>query len=91
MAVRVQLVIHGRVQGVWFRSAMQHEAERLGVGGWVRNRHDGAVEAEAEGEPAAVEALVAWAHQGPSGARVERVETRALAPEGARSGFAVRH
>ena len=91
MMVRVRLVVHGRVQGVWFRGSMQEEADRLGVVGWVRNRPDGTVEAEAEGAPGAVEALVAWAHTGPRGARVTRVEREPLPAQGERSGaFAIR-
>ena len=58
MAVRAHLIVRGRVQGVWFRGSMQEEAERLGVAGWVRNRPDGTVEAEIEGERDAVDALV---------------------------------
>lgn len=69
----LHLQITGRVQGVWFRESMRLEAERLGVTGWVRNRPDGSVEAVAQGAPAAVDALVAWAHIGPPHARVERV------------------
>jgi len=91
MTVRVRLVVHGRVQGVWFRGSMQEEADRLGVAGWVRNRPDGTVEAEAEGAPGAVEALVDWAHAGPRGARVTRVEREPLPAQGERSGaFAIR-
>ena len=81
-AVRVHLVVRGRVQGVFFRGAMQEEAERLGVGGWARNRPDGAVEGEAWGERTAVEALVAWAHRGPHAARVEDVTIDWQAPAG---------
>jgi acylphosphatase len=91
MALRVRLVVRGRVQGVWFRGAMQEEAWRLGVAGWVRNRADGAVEAEIEGEPSMVDALVAWARQGPPGARVSGVETQAIESLGERGGFAIRH
>jgi acylphosphatase len=91
MAVRVHLVASGRVQGVWFRGAMQREASHLGVAGWVRNRDDGSVEAEAEGEPAAVEALVAWARRGPSGAHVRDLAVRWIAPRGEPGGFAIRH
>ncbi len=68
------LVIHGRVQGVYFRDSMRREAQRLGVAGWVRNRIDGAVEAAVQGDPAAVDAIVRWAHRGPQFAQVERVE-----------------
>ena len=66
--------ISGRVQGVGFRDALRSEALRLGVTGWVRNLADGAVEALAQGDPAAVAALLEWAHRGPPAARVERVE-----------------
>jgi len=68
------LRIHGRVQGVWFRESMRHEAERLGVTGWVRNRPDGSVEAVVQGSVEAVDALIAWARIGPPQARVERLE-----------------
>ena len=68
-----RLIIHGRVQGVGFRWALQAQATRLGLSGWVRNRRDGSVEALASGEMTAVEALTDWAWQGPTSARVERV------------------
>jgi len=55
---------------------MQAEARRLGIGGWVRNREDGTVEAEFTGSRAALDALVAWAGRGPSGARVHDVVVR---------------
>jgi acylphosphatase len=71
------LLIHGRVQGVGFRESMVFEAERLGARGWVRNRGDGTVEAVCDGPPSARAALAAWAHRGPSAARVTRVEVRA--------------
>lgn len=86
---RAHLVVSGRVQGVWFRGSMQEAAERLGVSGWVRNRRDGTVEAEAEGERGAVEALVAWAHKGPPGARVDAVDVQWIPPRGERGGFVV--
>ncbi len=66
----LHLVIHGRVQGVYFRDSMRREAQKLGVAGWVRNRSDGAVEAAVQGESADVD----WAHRGPERAHVERVE-----------------
>jgi acylphosphatase len=69
----LRLVIHGRVQGVFFRDSMRLEAQHLAIAGWVRNRSDGTVEAVVHGEPAAVDAIVRWAHRGPQHAQVERV------------------
>jgi len=53
---------------------MQREAQRLGVNGWVRNRHDGSVEAVVHGDANAVEAVIAWSRHGPSSARVTDVQ-----------------
>jgi acylphosphatase len=69
-----RLLIHGRVQGVWFRESMRLEAERLGVTGWVRNRADGSVEAMVQGEGPALVAIERWARRGPEAAEVSGVE-----------------
>lgn len=69
----LHLVIHGRVQGVWFRESMCREAERLGVTGWVRNLPDGSVEAMVQGSTQAVDALINWSKVGPPMAHVERI------------------
>jgi acylphosphatase len=84
-----RVTIHGRVQGVWFRDTTRHEARERGVAGWVRNRSDGAVEAWFEGAPDAVGAVVAWCHEGPPRARVERVDVEEEQPRGL-EGFSVR-
>jgi len=89
MAVRAHVVVRGRVQGVWFRGAMQDEARRLGVSGWVRNRPDGSVEAELEGPREAVDGVIAWAHHGPSGARVADIRVDWIPPRGEQGGFVV--
>jgi acylphosphatase len=64
------LRITGIVQGVGFRFALQHEADRRGITGWVRNRSDGSVEAVIQGSAEAVEAITAWARRGPPASRV---------------------
>lgn len=73
---QVHLNVRGRVQGVFFRASAQREARRLGITGWVKNRVDGCVEILAEGEEEGLKELIAWAHRGPSAARVERVDVR---------------
>jgi acylphosphatase len=70
----LRLVIHGRVQGVWFRESMKQQAERLGIRGWVMNRADGCVEAVIQGNASAVATMLDWTHAGPPLARVARVE-----------------
>ena len=85
---RKRAVAHGFVHGVFFRDTVRRRAETRGVAGWVRNNRDGTVEAVFEGEPDAVERLVLFMHEGPSGARVDRVEVFQEEPEGL-AGFAI--
>jgi acylphosphatase len=84
-----RVIVHGRVQGVFFRDSCRAEAVARGVAGWVRNRPDRTVEALFEGEQDAVDQLVAWAHRGPAAAQVERVEVFEDEPQGRRD-FEVR-
>ena len=88
MTQAVDVNVTGLVQGVFFRAEAQQEAYRLGVAGWVRNQPDGSVAAHFEGEPRAVDAMVAWCREGPRRARVEDVVVRDAAPSGA-TGFDV--
>ncbi len=88
---RVHLIIHGRVQGVWFRASTQEVARRLGIQGWVRNRRDGTVEVLAEGDEAKIEELVAWCHEGPPGAVVIRVDRTDHVYQGDMKGFEVKY
>ena len=88
MTQAVDVRVTGLVQGVFFRAEAQQKAHRLGVAGWVRNEPDGSVAARFEGEPDAVEAMVAWCREGPRRARVEGVDVRNVEPSGAR-GFDV--
>ena len=88
-AVRKRVVVRGEVQGVFFRDTTRREAEGAGVSGWVANRPDGSVEAVFEGEPDAVERMVAFAQEGPGQADVADVDVSDEDPEGL-SGFEVR-
>jgi acylphosphatase len=68
-----QLRIAGRVQGVGYRASFARQAQGLQLSGWVRNRLDGSVEALVQGNASAVDAITAWARQGPRLARVDHV------------------
>jgi acylphosphatase len=72
--LRAHVIVHGFVQGVWFRQSTKDEALRIGVGGWVKNLPDGTVEAVFEGDKKKVEEIVGWCHRGPSGAQVSKVD-----------------
>jgi acylphosphatase len=85
----VDVVVTGRVQGVSFRYYAERTARTLGVTGWVRNEPDGSVAAHLEGASEAVDAMLAWLHQGPPAASVDRVDVTAAMPTGAGS-FEVR-
>lgn len=85
---RRRVLVHGRVQGVFFRDTTRRMARQRGVAGWVRNRDDGALEAVFEGEREAVDAMVAFAREGPRGAAVERVEVVGEESEGL-TGFEI--
>lgn len=80
--IRRRVVVHGHVQGVFFRDTVRRKAESRGLAGSVSNRSDGAVEAVFEGEPEGVEALVRFCRSGPERAEVERVEVTEEEPAG---------
>jgi acylphosphatase len=83
--IRRRVIVHGRVQGVFFRDTVRRRADELGVSGWAANRPDGTLEAAFEGEPEAVEALVDFSRRGPSRAEVERLEVFEEEPAGERA------
>lgn len=70
---RLDLLVSGRVQGVFYRHSTLAEAQRLGLVGAVRNLPDGGVEVIAEGPRGKLDELLAWCRHGPSRARVDDV------------------
>jgi acylphosphatase len=72
--ISAQVIIHGWVQGVYFRAFTRDQAQSLGLAGWVRNRRDGSVEAYFEGEKEKVNQMVAWCRRGSPPSRVEQVD-----------------
>jgi acylphosphatase len=87
--VRKHVMVHGRVQGVFFRDSVRERARAHGVSGWACNRADGAVEVVLEGPPEAVDRVVRFCETGPSQAHVGRIVIDEEEPEGL-SGFEVR-
>ena len=73
---RVHLLIHGRVQGVFFRYETKKTAESLDLTGWVKNNPDNTVECVAEGEKDKLEKLVKWCNEGSDSAKVEKVDVK---------------
>ncbi|MGH7949982.1 MAG: acylphosphatase [Candidatus Binataceae bacterium] len=74
---RLRLIVTGRVQGVFFRHATLETARSLALSGWVRNSPNSRqVEIVAEGRVSALNALEAWAHDGPPAARVDHVDAQ---------------
>lgn len=71
----VQVIVNGRVQGVFFRGFILKRASELGVSGYVRNLHDGkTLEVQAEGERKKLEELIVNLKTGPPGARVDKTD-----------------
>jgi acylphosphatase len=91
MKVRAHLFVSGKVQGVFFRSYTQREANRRTVEGWIRNHKDGRVEAVLEGEEEDVKAVIEYCRKGPSFAGVKDVNVRWEVYKGEFHGFNVRY
>jgi acylphosphatase len=81
-SVARDLVIHGRVQGVFFRDTLRRVAIDAGVSGWATNSSEGTVEAHLEGPAEAVDRVVEFARRGPERAVVERVDVSEGAVDG---------
>jgi acylphosphatase len=79
---RKHAIVHGRVQGVFFRDYTQQKAFQLGLGGWVRNLPDGTVETVFEGKKEKVEEMLSWLHRGSPLSEVRKVDSIDEEPEG---------
>ena len=69
----VNLLIQGKVQGVFYRASARDKAIELGIKGWVKNTQDGDVEIVASGDKESLKKFVEWCHKGSSRALVTRV------------------
>ena len=82
MTTATHLIIHGRVQGVFYRDWTVETARGLGLTGWVRNLADGTVEAQLEGDEGAVARMIEAMRDGPPRASVDRIEQRDVEAQG---------
>jgi len=87
--IRRRVIVHGRVQGVFFRDSVRERARAHGVSGWICNRSDGGLEAVLEGRPDHVERVVRFCKIGPRQASIERIDVTEEEPEGL-NGFEIR-
>ncbi|KAI1200609.1 acylphosphatase [Nemania serpens] len=74
MSQRIHFLVHGRVQGVFFRNFTQKEANKLGVTGWCSNTDNEKVVGEAQGSPEAIKQFLNAIDQGPPHARVVKLD-----------------
>jgi len=77
MPVHYQIIVKGKVQGVYYRASAKQKAEELNIRGSAQNLPDGSVLIEAEGDEELLQKFIAWCKTGPSGARVASVESKA--------------
>ncbi len=89
--IRVQIIISGDVQGVFYRAHTEEKARELGLTGWVANESDGTVQVVAEGPENKVSDLVDWCHGGPSTAKVDKVKADYETYTGEFEDFSIRY
>ncbi|MGM0445739.1 MAG: acylphosphatase [Bacillota bacterium] len=89
--VRKHIFISGRVQGVGFRAFTRHNAQQLGVNGWVKNLYDGRVEAVLEGNKNDVNQLEKKLKQGPRFANVDKINIENESYQGDLSSFSIQY
>jgi acylphosphatase len=90
MAERLRIIVHGRVQGVFFRAHAMEKARSLGLLGWVRNTPEGTVEIMAEGEREKLQQLLMWCSMGSPAANVQQIEETWGAATGEFKEFGIR-
>lgn len=84
----IKVIVKGRVQGVFFRAETKRAADRLNLGGYVKNREDGSVEALFQGDETRVHQMVEWCRTGPRSAQVDTESAALLSPC---HGFEIRY
>ncbi|HVB11528.1 MAG TPA: acylphosphatase [Nitrososphaerales archaeon] len=87
--VAFDIIISGKVQGVYFRASMKIIADSNNVRGWVRNLEEGRVEALIQGRKPDVDEILNWCRTGPTKARVDKVAITELKADPSLRNFAI--
>lgn len=90
MKKRIEMKIHGNVQGVFFRTSTETKAKELGLTGWVKNKQDGTVIVFAEGEEKDLQKLVDFCYNGVQSARVDKIDEKWQDYKGEFKGFEIK-
>lgn len=88
---RIRAVVHGRVQGVFFRAYTQEKGLNLGLSGWARNKPDGTVEVLMEGEETTVDQMIQWLHLGSPMSQVTHIDIFEEKPSGEKGEFGIKY
>ena len=89
--VRMHVLVHGVVQGVFFRTTIRSRAQILGIRGWVKNTASGGVEAVFEGEKDSVNEILDFCKRGPEGSVITDVRVEEEPFRAEFTGFEIRH
>ena len=85
----IRALIHGRVQGVFFRVYTRDKANQLGLVGWVRNNPEGSVECHAQGPDQAIAEFISFLHQGSPSSKVDDVAVNDVPVDSTLSSFKI--
>jgi len=88
---RVHAIVHGRVQGVFFREHTKRKAQELGLEGWVKNLPDRSVETVFKGEADLVAVMIQWLYTGSPQSDVTEVDIQEEEPLDESVGFIIRY
>lgn len=84
-----EIIITGKVQGVWFRDFVKKNATILNLNGWVKNNPDGTVTVSIEGEKLIINKLIKQIHTGSPLSKVDNVKVSWLSFENKSNSFKI--
>lgn len=85
--MQISYLVHGEVQGVFFRAFAQEQAQKYGLTGFVKNTSNGKVEGEAQGDDEGIRKFLKDINEGPKRAHVVKVQKSEVEPKDGESSF----